>query len=230
MAAPASTVIDNKLLDWSAIEWVLLDMDGTLLDLAYDNWFWRTLVPERYAAARGLSVAEAEAVLEPRFMEVAHTLPWYCTDYWSRITGLDMAALKRESRERIGVLDGTEEFLSAVRDSGRKLWLATNAHRDSWQVKLEKTGLAHYFGEIISSHDFGAPKESQDFWNGFNAKHPFVKERAFFADDSVPVLRGASMFGIGQIRAIAMPEKGRPRREISEFVAVDRLADLLPIL
>ena len=216
-------------VNWSSIEWVLLDMDGTLLDLSYDNWFWRKLVPQQYAAARALTVAEAEVILAPRFAEVAHTLPWYCTDYWSEITGLDIAALKRESRERIGVLDGAEAFLSAVRDSGRKLWLATNAHRDSWQVKLEHTGLAHYFGEIICSHDFGAPKESQVFWNGFNAKHPFVKERAFFADDSVPVLRGAQGYGIGQIRAIAMPEKGQPRREIIEFQAVDRLADLLPI-
>lgn len=222
-------VKDQAAVDWSAIEWVLLDMDGTLLDLAYDNWFWRTLVPTRYAEARQLTLSAAEAELAPRFHEVAHTLPWYCTDYWSGITGLNIAALKRESRERIGVLDGTEEFLSAVRDSGRHLWLATNAHRDSWQVKLEQTGLAHYFGQIISSHEFGAPKESQDFWNGFNARHPFVKERAFFADDSLPVLRGAETYGIGQIRAIAMPEKGLPRREISDFVAVDRLVDLLPI-
>lgn len=226
---PAQSPLPSHAVQWSSIEWVLLDMDGTLLDLTYDNWFWRTHVPERYAAARQLSLAEAETQLAPRFLEVAHTLPWYCTDYWSSITGLDIAGLKRASRERIGVLDGTEKFLSAVRDSGRQLWLATNAHRDSWQVKLEHTGLTHYFDRIICSHDFGAPKESQDFWNGFNARHPFVKERAFFADDSLPVLRGAQRYGIGQIRAIAMPEKGQPRREISEFVAVDRLADLLPI-
>ncbi len=229
MHRSAAVIPQAPPLDWSSIEWVLLDMDGTVLDLAYDNWFWRTLVPERYAAARQLSVAEAERLLEPRFTEVAHTLPWYCTDYWSDITGLDIAGLKRESRARIGVLDGAEAFLAAVRDSGRPLWLTTNAHRDSWQLKLEHTGLAHYFDKIISSHDFGAPKEAQAFWNGFNARHPFVKARAFFADDSLPVLRGAQGYGIGQIRAIAMPEKSQPRREISEFLAVDRLADLLPI-
>lgn len=222
--------MDNKLLDWSSIEWVLLDMDGTLLDLSYDNWFWRTLVPTRYGEARGLSHEQAAAELAPRFSEVAHTLPWYCTNYWSGVTGLNIAALKHESRERVGVLDGSEAFLTAVRDSGRQLWLATNAHPDSWRVKLEHTGLAHYFGRIISSHDFGAPKESQDFWNALTAKHPFVRERTFFADDSLPVLHGAKTFGIGHIRAIACPEKGQPRREISEFVAVDRLADLLPIL
>ena len=219
----------SHALDWPRIEWVLLDMDGTLLDLGYDNWFWRTLVPERYGAARSISSEQAVAELLPHFTSLAHTLPWYCTDHWSGLTGLNIAALKHETRERVSVLDGTEEFLSAVRDSGRKLWLATNAHRDSWRIKLEKTGLAHYFERIVCSHDFGAPKESQLFWNGLMATHPFERERAFFADDSLPVLRGAATFGIGQIRAVAMPEKGQPRREITEFVAVDRLADLLPV-
>lgn len=223
------TLKPPSVLDWSRIEWVLLDMDGTLLDLAYDNWFWRSLVPERYGIARGLSFDEATAALKPHFESLAHTLPWYCTDHWSQLTGLNIAGLKHESRERIAVLDGVEDFLTAVRDSGRHLWIATNAHRDSWQIKLEKTGLAHYFEQIISSHDFGAPKESQLFWNGLVDKHPFVRERAFFADDSLPVLRGAHTFGINQIRAIACPEQRQPRREISEFLAVDRLADLLPI-
>jgi len=229
MHSPASAFSPAAALPWSDIEWVLLDMDGTLLDLSYDNWFWRTLVPERYAAAQGMSVAEAQTALAPRFAEVAHTLPWYCTDYWSRITGLDMAALKRETRDRVGLLDGAEDFLRAVQASGKHLWLATNAHPDSWRVKLEQTGLAHYFERIISSHDFGAPKESQDFWQGLLAAYPFARERAMFADDSQPVLQGAKTFGIGHIRAIACPEKEGVRRVITEFTAVDRLADLLPI-
>ena len=168
----------SHALDWPRIEWVLLDMDGTLLDLGYDNWFWRTLVPERYGAARSISSEQAVAELLPHFTSLAHTLPWYCTDHWSGLTGLNIAALKHETRERVSVLDGTEEFLSAVRDSGRKLWLATNAHRDSWRIKLEKTGLAHYFERIVCSHDFGAPKESQLFWNGLMATHPFEPARA----------------------------------------------------
>lgn len=219
----------SQALDWSRVEWVLLDMDGTLLDLAYDNWFWRTLVPERYAARHGMTVAGAENTLRPHFESLAHTLPWYCTDHWSHLTGLDIAGLKRETRERIAVLEGTEDFLKAVRRSGRQLWLATNAHRDSWQIKLEKTGLASYFDRIVCSHDFGAPKESPLFWNGLSARYPFVREQAFFADDSLPVLRGAAAFGIGQIRAVACPEREGPRRTITEFPSVDRLVDLLPI-
>lgn len=219
----------NQPVDWTRIEWVLLDMDGTILDLAYDMWFWRSHVPERYAAAQGLDVAAAFAALKPHFERLAHTLPWYCTDHWSGLTGLNIAALKRESRERIAVLEGAESFLAAVQSSGRKLWLATNAHRDSWTVKLEHTGLAHYFERIISSHDFGAPKESQDFWQGMQQAHPFVRERALFVDDSPPVLAAAVQYGIGQVRAIAAPESNQPLRPITDFAAVAGLKDLLPI-
>ena len=40
---------------WMRVETVLLDLDGTLLDLAFDNYFWRERVPAAYAAARAIS-------------------------------------------------------------------------------------------------------------------------------------------------------------------------------
>ena len=214
---------------WSDVEWVLLDMDGTILDLAFDNYFWRELVPQRYAQLRGLTLEQARAELLPKFTEVQHTLPWYCTDYWSRITGLDMASLKREVRARIAPLQGAVEFLDAVKASGRQLWLATNAHRDSWSLKLEHTSLTSRFDRIHSSHDFGAPKEDARFWERLQAAHPFNSKRALFVDDSLPVLQSAQRYGIGQVVAIRCPDTGLPRRDIPELAAVDRLADLLPI-
>lgn len=217
-------------IDWQAVEWVILDMDGTILDLAFDNYFWRELVPQRYAAARGMTVEAARAELAPRFAEVQHTLPWYCTDYWSDVTGLNMAGLKREIRHHIGPLQGAENFLKAVRASGRKLWLATNAHRDSWMLKMEQTAFAPYFDAVICSHDYGYPKEDARFWGQFVSARPFARERALFVDDSLPVLRAAREFRIGQIVAIRHPDSSQPVRVIDEFPSVDRLADLLPIV
>ncbi|MGH8457281.1 MAG: HAD-IA family hydrolase, partial [Stenotrophobium sp.] len=154
----------------------------------------------------------------------------YCTDYWSRITGLDIAALKRETRHLIGPLAGAVDFLHAVRASGRPLWLATNAHRDSWSLKLEHTGLAAMFDNIICSHDYSAPKEDQRFWTRLAQAHPFARERALFVDDSLPVLRAARDFGIGQVVAISHPDTTQPPREISEFPAVPRLGELAGLL
>ena len=114
--------------DWSRIEHVLLDLDGTLLDLDFDNHFWQTLVPRVWGAARGLDPEAAQRILQPRFAACAGTLPWYSTEYWSAELGLDIAALKRQDAERIRWLPGAQRFLAAARARGKRLVLLTNAH------------------------------------------------------------------------------------------------------
>ncbi|MGB1562502.1 MAG: GMP/IMP nucleotidase [Sinimarinibacterium flocculans] len=220
----------QTIVNWDAVEWVLLDMDGTILDLSFDNYFWRELVPQRYAEKNGLTLKHAREVLQPKFEAVQHTLPWYCTDYWSELTGLDMAGLKREVRERIGPIDGAEDFLKAVRASGRRLWLATNAHADSWRLKLEYTGFGRYFEQVICSHDFGYPKEDLRFWTAAQAAHPFDPARTLFVDDSMPVLSAAQAFGIGQVVGIRQPDSLLPERPLDAFTSVRTLAELTPAL
>ena len=55
------------MIDWTKISTVLLDMDGTLLDLHFDNYFWQEYVPDRYAEKHGISLARAKEELSPRF-------------------------------------------------------------------------------------------------------------------------------------------------------------------
>jgi putative hydrolase of the HAD superfamily len=217
------------IVDWPQIDHVLLDMDGTILDLAFDNYFWSELVPQRYARLHGISIDESRATLAPRFEAARGRLDWYCLDYWSELTGLDIAGLKREIRTRIAPLPGSAEFMQAVRDSGRQLWLVTNAHRHSWQLKMAQTGFDVHFHRILSSHDFGAPKEDPRFWPSLRAKHLFDPARTIFVDDSLPVLREALNHGFAQVIAIRHPDSQMPKREMTEFAAVDRVSDLLPI-
>ena len=216
-------------IDWSQIDHVLLDMDGTVLDLAFDNHFWMELMPQRYAERHSLAFDEAMATLSREFHATQGTLNWYCLDYWSRWSGLDVAAMKIEMQHRIAVLPGSEDFLSAVRASGRPLWLVTNAHPDSWRVKLERTGIGRHFDRVISSHDFGMPKEDPRFWPALRAQHPFDPSRALFADDSLAVLRTAKAHGIREVVAIRHPDSTAQPRVIDEFTSVDRLPALLPI-
>jgi 5'-nucleotidase len=145
--------------EWDRYDTVLLDMDGTLLDLRFDNFFWQELVPARYAALYGLPHEEAVAVLEPRFAAARGTLEWYCLDHWSRELGLDVAALKREAEDHIDFLPDVPDFLVAIRELRKRVVLVTNAHRGSLAVKLARTGLARYLDAIHSSHDLGLPKE-----------------------------------------------------------------------
>ncbi|HOP18299.1 MAG TPA: haloacid dehalogenase, partial [Gammaproteobacteria bacterium] len=72
------------MLDWNDIDTVLLDMDGTLLDLHFDNHFWLEHVPRRYAEARGIGLEESSRELMARYQDIQGTLEWYCVDHWTR--------------------------------------------------------------------------------------------------------------------------------------------------
>jgi 5'-nucleotidase len=217
----------NSAVEWEAIDTVLLDMDGTLLDLRFDNWFWLTLIPRRYAAANGLSVEEAGTVLRPKFQDVAHTLPWYCIEYWTRELGLDIAGLKRESLERIVFLPGAEQFLQRLNARGKRVVLVTNSHPKTLAIKNERVALTRYFHAWYSSHPFAAPKESHDFWPRLAEQEQFEPARTLFIDDSLPVLERARRYGIAHLRAVRRPDSGLPAQATGDFAAIDGVAELL---
>jgi 5'-nucleotidase len=216
------------LPDWARVDTVLLDMDGTLLDLNFDNHFWRERVPQRYAELNGLSYEAARQELAPRFAARQGTLEWYCTDFWSRDLGFDVAGMKHEVRDAIRFLPGAAEFLSVLRDAGRRLLLVTNAHHDSLRIKAGQTGLGAYFDQLISSHSFGFPKEHPQFWQALDASGVYEADRALFVDDSLPVLRAARAHGVAQVFAVAQPDSTAPPHIVEDFPAVHSVSELLP--
>lgn len=212
---------------WQAIDTVLLDMDGTLLDLRFDNYFWLELVPERYAAKHGLTLDEAREALRPMFADRQGTLDWYCTDFWTRALSLDIAGMKHEVREHVRFLPGAEDFLRALREKSVCIALVTNAHRDSLKVKATQTGLLNYFDVVFSSHSFGVPKEHPGFWQQLEAALRFDPHRTLFVDDSHSVLRAAQKHGIAHIFAISRPDSGMDKRDVTEFTSVEAVSHLL---
>jgi putative hydrolase of the HAD superfamily len=212
---------------WTDVDTVLLDMDGTLLDLRFDNYFWLEVIPERFAQRHALSVAEASAVLGPRFAAKQGTLDWYCTDFWSRELELDIAALKHEVRGQVRFLPGAEGFLRALHASSLRAVLVTNAHHDALRIKAQVTGLLQYLDLAVSSHQYGVPKEHPEFWLKLQADLDLDPARTLFVDDSLPVLRAARHHGIGHIVAIAHPDSTLARREIAEFACVAAISELL---
>jgi GMP/IMP 5'-nucleotidase len=213
--------------DWDRIDTVLVDMDGTLLDLAFDNFFWLELVPQRYASLHGLSVAAAQAALTSRFAARVGTLAWYCLDHWTRDLGMDLKALKREHREHIRFLPGAPEFLAAVRRRGKRVCIVTNAHRDTFEVKAEHTGIDRLVDAVVCSHDFAAPKESAEFWRALERHEPFDRGRTLLLEDSVAVLAAARSHGVQHTVAIRQPDSRQPLRSIDDYAAVDGVAELV---
>jgi len=202
-------------------------MDGTILDLAFDNHFWRTHVPQAWALQRQLSEREALEQLEHRFRACEGTLNWYCLDYWSRELELDISALKKQYSDRIRWLPGAREFLLRVRALGKRLVLITNSHPTTLAIKDERTQVISHFDAGFSSHSFGAPKEHIQFWQELAKVERFDPQRSLFVDDSLPVLRAARAAGIGLIYAVHRPDSDAPPRQQQEFPSVDAVAELL---
>ncbi|MCB1866065.1 MAG: GMP/IMP nucleotidase [Chromatiales bacterium] len=216
------------LVNWNRVETVLLDMDGTLLDLGFDNHFWLEFVPQRYAGARGMDATDAREQVYARYRAAVGTLDWYCVDHWTRELELDIMALARERRDGIRLLPHTVRFLDGVRATGRQLWLVTNAHRKTLELKLAETGIGQRFDRIVCSHDHGAPKEHVEFWERMIQLHPFSPAHALMVDDSLPVLEAATRFGVGQVLAVSRPDLGQPPRHVRAFPVVHDLSEVIP--
>jgi putative hydrolase of the HAD superfamily len=207
---------------------LLLDLDGTLLDLGFDTHFWLEVVPEYYGRVRGLSAEQAlRDEIRPRLREAEGTLNWYCLDYWSRMLELDLSTIKTAHDERIAWLPGAREFLRRQRKAGRRLVLATNSHPETLRIKDEKVGIRAELDAMYSSHQFGAPKEYAEFWLRLRAAEPFDPLRTAFIDDNPKVLQAARAAGIACIIAVTNPDLSRPPRPPpAGFAHVGAVADI----
>mgnify|MGYP001628296235 FL=1 len=213
------------MIDWSRADHVFLDMDGTLLDLHFDNHFWLEHLPRRYAEKYRMTPDQARDLVAPMIMAERGTLNWYCTDYWSDRLELDITALKAEVGDRIAYRPQVREFLQALPD------ILTNCHPEPLRLKLDRTGLDRLVDDVISSHDLGAAKEDQAFWDNLLNRLPHDRERAIMVDDSIPVLESAHRAGIGQCLTILSPDSQQPdRAPHPDIPAVAHFAEVLPAL
>jgi putative hydrolase of the HAD superfamily len=206
-------------------------MDGTVLDLRFDNFFWLEEVPRHYAARHGLEPSAALERLRPKLDAVRGTLDWYCVDYWSAELALDIVALKRGHRARIRYLPGALEFLAAARRRGKRVLLTTNAHPATLAIKDEQVGVAPHFDALISAHDVGAAKESSEFWPRLSVREALDPRTTLFVDDSSPVIDAARAARVGWIYQILQPDSTQALRVAPTGVAgIRSLADLLAAL
>ena len=103
-----------QAVDWNQIDDVLLDMDGTLLDRHFDNFFFEEELPRRYAVKHGLTFEEARVQLMAMYRSVEGELAWTDLHYWTKRVGIDVVAMHRELDHMIGFLPDAEAFLLAA--------------------------------------------------------------------------------------------------------------------
>ena len=215
------------MIDWNSIDDVFLDMDGTLLDLHYDNYFWMEHLPQRYAELKGVSSGHIREDLLARYQTMKGTLDWYCLDYWARDLQIDIVALKREILDKVRFRPSAHEFLLWLQASDKRVFLVSNAHRASIDLKFDYLDLHHLFDHICSAHDYQSPKEAQDFWQMFRDHIAFDSERTLFIDDNTQVLDSARDFGIKHLFSIAQPDLNQPEQGSEGYLQIKNFKELM---
>jgi HAD superfamily hydrolase (TIGR01509 family) len=215
------------MINWNAIDTVLLDMDGTLLDLHFDNYFWLNHLPKRYAEIHGMDLDIATANLHQHIREHEGTLQWYCLEFWSTALELDIRSLKEEIKHKIQIRPHVESFLQFMREHKKKVVLVTNAHPQSLSLKMEVTAIDRWLDIVVSSHEFQHPKEAQQFWHELQAREKFDPARTLFIDDTIRILDSAKKFGIQHLLCIHQPDS-QQRREITEYPAIYHFDEIMP--
>jgi HAD superfamily hydrolase (TIGR01509 family) len=199
------------------IKFVLLDMDGTLLDKYFDDFFWEHLVPEKYAEKHNITFGKAKEELMKKYKIHEGTLNWTDLDFWSKELDLDIPALKEQIKHLIEIHPHVETFLKLMKRQKKKVFLVTNAHYKSIDLKFKKTQIGKYFDSVLSSFDTGYPKESMKFWEIAEKKLRFDKNNALFIDDTEEILKTAKKYGIKYILYKAKSNSRTKSRLSNEF-------------
>lgn len=215
-------------INWKSIKTVLLDMDGTLLDLHFDNYFWQEYMPEHWGKLNNMSAAAAKSQLKEWYSKEAGTLSWYCLDFWTNRLKFDVLELKEDVEHLIKYRPYAKAFLEKLNNNpGYSVIMVTNAHEKLIEMKAQKTGLDFYFDKIISSHAIGHAKEEQEFWRKLKVQTPFELDNTVLVDDNLTVLRAAREFGIKNLYTIVKPDSQNDKQDPEEFNAIDSFEDII---
>lgn len=214
-------------MPWDRIETVLLDMDGTLLDLHFDSFFWKQYLVEKYSQIHAVDIDSINSHIYQKLEEKQGTLEWYCTGYWSREFNLDIIAAQGEIKHLINERPQALEFLDRLGNMGKKRILITNSDRPCLELKLSATTIQQNLDLVISSHDYAVPKEQHQFWVELQKRVPFNPQTTLFIDDSLSVLNAAKTFGIKYILGIKKPDSCEPEITPTGFTTIDQFLSLV---
>lgn len=214
-------------LNWDEIDDVLLDMDGTLLDRHFDNFFFEEELPRRYAALHRLTFEDSRDRLMAMYRSVEGELAWTDLHYWTERVGIDVVALHGELDHMIGFLPGAEEFLRYLRQLGKRVTIVTNAHEAGVSVKAAKTGLDRQVDRILDAFEVGYLKMRPEYWPTCRRLVGFDPKRSLYVDDDESCLAAAHHFGIGQIIHSAKSSSQLPPIASTGFHSVESMMTLL---
>ena len=219
--------IDNSIIDWREIDHILLDMDGTLLDKGFDDYFWEELVPLEYAKKHAMPFEQAREELLSNYRQYLGELAWTDLDFWSGELDIDIPRLKEDASYLVGLDPTAIDFLHYLKGLKKSVTLVTNAHWKTIEIKLRKTNIDKHLDRIISAFDIGIPKEKVLFWERLRQRIGFEKERTLLIDDNEDVLRSAREYGLSYILQKAQTRIKDPSQSTTEFNSITDFSGLM---
>ena len=154
-------------------------MDGTILDLNYDNHVWNQALPSAYAEKHSINEEAARSKLIGHMQEIHGTIDFYSFPYWAQYTGLDITALHRGFTELIQFRPGAMAFLKWAKTKKKETIIATNAHPESIQIKNEVSALSSHVNHITSSINMDTQKKLLNFGRTCKLNTNSIKRKHF---------------------------------------------------
>jgi putative hydrolase of the HAD superfamily len=213
--------------DWDDIDHVLLDMDGTLLNLGFDNEFFSEFLPAQYALANNITKDVAQEDLFARYKAVEDTLQWFDIEYWGRELGLDVVRLTEQQSHKVSLHPDANAFLKHVKTLGKPASLITNAHHTTLKIKIKRTGIDQYLEKMLCSSEVGVPKHHLKFWDYAQKKIGYDPARTLFIDDSEKVLLAARKHGLRYLLHRSKPSMTDPPRPSDKFHSIEDFHPLM---
>ncbi len=203
---------------------ILSDLDGVILDLAYDKKFWELWLPEQVTRQTNKSIEEAKAEIMTEIDIQRGTLNFYDLNYWDDLLNVDCMQIFQEKEERCSYLAGSYEALQRLSTLKNPKYILTNGDPRIQEYKAEAQNFLEFFDSIFYSMHVGYPKESKEFWALVRHNLNLELEDAIFIDDDLKVVTAAAKAGIKQVAWIT-PGKNRILQNRVETFA--SLADLV---
>ena len=187
---------------------ILSDLDGVILDLAYDIKFWELWLPEQVANQTNKSVEETKAEIKAEIDIQRGTLNFYDLNYWDDLLNVDCMQIFKEKTERCSYLGGSYEALQRLSTLKNPKYILTNGDPRIQEYKAETQNFLEFFDSIFYSMHVGYPKESKEFWALARHNLNLDFEDTIFIDDDFKVATAAAKAGIKQVAWIT-PGKNR---------------------
>lgn len=222
-----SSLVTRHLFDWDSVDDVLLDMDGTLLDRHFDNFFFEEELPRRYAVKHGLPFPEARDRLLGLYRAVEGELDWTDLHYWTKTLDIDVVALTKEFDHLIDFLPDALDFLGHLRALGKRVHLVTNAHATGVEIKVAKTSLDQHVDRIVTAFEVGYLKMRREYWPNCQRLLGFDPGRSLYIDDDEACLEAAACHGIAHIVHSSKSSSRLPPQPSSRFRSIETLHALM---